>query len=186
MVERLELDQLLFVVARVPPHKAGERLSPPHLRLSMVRWAVAGNDRLGVSEVELQREGPSYTVDTLKHYRDLHPDAEIFFLMGADQAANFGEWKEPGTVARLATLIVMAREGVDPVKLTPVVVPSLGANPGEPGPGVRVEFHRLAVTRVDVSSTEIRERVREGRSIRYLVPREVRETIEEHRLYRLS
>lgn len=184
VVEALELDRLLFVVAAIPPHKPAVRLSPAPLRLAMVRAAVAGHPALGVSEVELQREGISYTVDTLRHYRAAHPEADLFFLMGADQAAEFGEWKDPGAVAHLARLVVMARQGVDPVRLTPVVVPSRESFPGQPGPGVRVEFLRVPVTRVDVSSSGIRERVQAGRSVRYLVARGVEEIIEHHGLYR--
>ncbi len=184
VVEALELDRLLFVVSAVPPHKPAGRLSAAPLRLAMARAAVAGHAALGVSDVELERKGVSYTVDTLRHYRGLHPDAELFFLMGADQAAEFGEWREPGTVAHLARLVVMAREGADPVRLTPVVVPSQGSAPGEPGPGVRVEFLRIPVTRVDISSSGLRQRVQEGRSIRFLVTPQVEEIIKAHRLYR--
>ncbi|MFO8175969.1 MAG: nicotinate-nucleotide adenylyltransferase [Gemmatimonadota bacterium] len=163
VVEALDLDRLLFIPAGNPPHKLDRSLAPAPLRLEMVQCLVAGDDRFGVSEVELSRSGPSYTVDTLRHYRDLHDEAELFFVMGADQAETFGSWREPETVKELATLVVMAREGMDP--------PS-------------GDFVTAPVTRLDISSSAIRSRIRDGRPIRYLVPEIVRRIIESNRLYR--
>jgi len=174
VAERLSLDGLLFLVAGLPPHKRGEVLSPPSLRVEMARAAVAGNPLFNVSEVELDREGPTYTVDTLRHFRVVHPDAEIFFLLGADQLAEFHEWQEPEGIAALVTLVVVGRDGVGPDQLPPVAL----------GSGGELNFISLDVTRVDISSSEVRARVREGLSIRYLVPEEVRRIIETHRLYR--
>lgn len=174
VAERLSLDGLLFLVAGLPPHKRGELLSPPALRVEMARAAVAGNPLFRVSEVELDREGPTFTVDTLRHFRVAHPDAELFFLLGADQLAEFHEWQEPEGIAALVTLVVVGRDGVGPDQLPPVVL----------GSGGELNFLSLDVTRVDISSSEVRARVREGFSIQYLVPEEVRRIIETHRLYR--
>jgi nicotinate-nucleotide adenylyltransferase len=171
--EQLSLDRLLFVVAALPPHKVGEDLAPAATRLRMVEAAVARNHLLGVSDVELTREGPSYTVDTLRHYRTERPEAELVFLMGVDQLAEFHEWQEPEAVGHLATLVAMARNGIDPEALPPLDAPL----------GAKVDFRRILVTRVDISSTDVRRRVRSGRSIRYLVPRDVRTIIESDRLY---
>jgi nicotinate-nucleotide adenylyltransferase len=124
--------------------------------------------------VELNRQGPSYTVDTLRHYRTAHPDAELFFILGADQLAEFHEWKDPAGIADLATLVAVAREGVEPSEVDPTKVL----------PGLEVDLVSLPVARIDISSSEIRTRVREGRPIRYLVPDDVRKIIETHRLYR--
>jgi nicotinate-nucleotide adenylyltransferase len=165
VLEALSLDRILFVPARVPPHKAGRRISPAPIRLEMVRAVIQGNESFGVSEVELRRSGPSFTVDTLGHFREIHPEAEIFFILGADQAASFDTWEEPERVASLATLAVMNRAGIGP--------PPRG-------------FLSVPVTRVDVSATEIRARVRAGRSIRYVVPDAVREIIASHRLYQVE
>lgn len=172
--ECLSLDQLIFLVAGVPPHKAGEVSSPADLRLEMVRAAVAGNPRFVVSGVELNRQGPSYTVDTLRQYRGAHPDADLFFIMGADQLAEFHEWQDPPGIAGMATLVAVGREGVEPSKMNPLVV----------SPELEVHFVSLPVPRVDISSSEIRTRVREGRPIRYLVPDGVGKIIETHCLYR--
>lgn len=165
VAEALELDRLLFVPAGLPPHKQDRLLTPAPLRLEMVQALVAGNDTFGVSEVELGRAGPSYTVDTLRHFSDLHTEAEIFFVMGMDQADSFQEWHEPEEVASLAHLVVLARDGAE--------VPE-------------GEFRSVAVTRVDISSSAIRARVEEGRSIRQLVPEGVRQIIESNRLYRAA
>jgi nicotinate-nucleotide adenylyltransferase len=163
VLEVLGLDRLLFVPAGNPPHKQDRSLAPAPLRLQMVQALVKGNDRFGVSEVDLSRSGPSYTVDTLRHYRELHPHGEIFFIMGSDQARTLDTWHEPEAVKDLATLVVMAREGAD--------LPARG-------------FTSAPVTRLDISSSAIRARVSEGRSIRYLVPEAVRTIIESNRLYR--
>jgi nicotinate-nucleotide adenylyltransferase len=173
-VERLSLDRLLFLVAGLPPHKLGELLSPPHTRVEMARAAVAENPLLDVSEVELDREGPTYTVDTLRLVRAEHPDAEFFFLLGSDQLAEFHEWQEPEGIAGLATLVAVSRDGLDPDQMSPIGI----------GSGRELEFMSMDVTRVDISSSQIRARVRDGLSIRYLVPEAVRRIIETHRLYR--
>jgi nicotinate-nucleotide adenylyltransferase len=173
-VEQLALDRLLFVVAGLPPHKLRERLSPARLRLEMVQAAVEANPLFEASAVEMDRTGPTYTVDTLRHVGATHPEADLFFLMGADQLGEFHEWKEPEAIASLATVVVMAREG------------SGGDSPPalDPSAGPLVEFVRIPVTRVDLSSTDIRHRVRDGRSVQYLVPREVLGIIEGQGLYR--
>ncbi len=163
VVEMLRLDRFLFVPAGEPPHKSDRAVSPAPLRLAMVRALVAGNAAFEVSEVEVAREGPSFTVDTLTHFREVYPDAELFFVLGADQAAAFDSWHEPKKIPALATLVVMDRGG--------------SGFGGEP-------FLSVSVTRVDISATGIRERVRTGRPIRYLVPDPVREIIESNRLYR--
>ena len=165
VVEGLALDRLLFLPAGSPPHKTGKVISPAPLRLEMVRALTAGSDVFRVSDVELKRGGPSFTVDTLRYYRDLYPEAEIFFVLGADQATAFDGWRDPEILASLATLVVMARGGVQ--------VPGMN-------------FTSVPVTRVDISATNIRERVRAGRSIRYLVPEEVRQIIESQCLYRAA
>jgi nicotinate-nucleotide adenylyltransferase len=146
----------------------------------MTQAAVAGNARFAVSEVELGREGPSYTVDTLRHFREVHPEAELFFLLGADQLAEFQDWKEPEEIVRLAKLVAIGRDGVSPGQLL-----SGGGVQGESSSGLfGIEPIFLPVTRIDLSSTDLRDRVRAGRSIRYLVPEAVRQLIETNCLYR--
>ena len=135
----------------------------------MTRAAVEPNDRFRASDLELQREGPSYTVDTVRALRSAHPGAEIFLIIGADQFGKLHTWREPAELASLARLVVMAREGEDP---------------GRIDPGVEVSYEVVPVTRVDLSSSAIRERVRAGRPIRYLVRKPVRRIIAQEGLYR--
>jgi nicotinate-nucleotide adenylyltransferase len=168
VVEVLELDRMIFVPAGVPPHKDAGAVSPASLRWSMVVAGVADDSRFLASDLELRRPGPSYTVDTLREFRRQGVGEELFFLMGSDQLAEFHRWREPEEVGRLARLVVMAREGDDPDLTTP---------------GVQVDPLVVPVTRIDLSATRVRNRVREGRSIRYLVPDPVRRIILDERLY---
>ena len=159
----LALDRLLWIPSAVHPLKAVGTAAA--LRLEMVRAAVAGDPRFAADDLELRRTGPSYTVDTLRALRAREPDAALFFLTGADNLAELPRWREPEEIARLATLAVVSRAG--------------DALPADaPYPAVAV-----TVTRVDVSSTEVRRRVAAGESIRYLVPDAVRAIIERERLY---
>ena len=173
-VDRLSLDRLVFLVAGIPPHKVGEVSSSPEIRMEMTRAAIAGNPAFQVSDVELNRQGPSYTVDTLRQFRAEYPDADLFFLLGSDQLAEFHEWQDPPGIAELATLVAVGREGLEPTEIGPIQL----------APGEDLEFMYLSTVRTDISSTEIRSRVRDGRSIKYFVPEEVRRIIETHRLYR--
>lgn len=166
-LELLELDRMVFVPAGTPPHKDPSEVSSAETRAAMVRAGVGDDPRFAVDDLELRRPGTSWTVDTLRALAQADPDHDLFLLMGADQLADFHRWREPHEVARLASVVVMARDGEQPrvadgFALDPLVVP---------------------VTRLDISSTRIRARVREGRSIRYLVPDGVLRIIREERLY---
>jgi nicotinate-nucleotide adenylyltransferase len=164
--EQLELDRLILIPSADPPHKRGKVHGSSRERLEMVRAAVRDDPRFEVDDLELDREGASYSVDTLRQMRTRHPDAELFFLVGADQMRELQSWREPEEVARLACLSVLTRDGERAPQDTPF-------------------RHRVVpVTRIDLSATDIRRRVGEGRSIRYLVPEGVRELIEEFGLYR--
>ena len=162
--EALGLDRLLFVPAAVQPLKAGQVSAPPRHRLAMVKLLAADDPRFGVDPIEIDRDGLSYTVDTLAAFAERHPEAQRFFLVGMDVLASFAQWREPDRVLRLATLAVMQRAG------------DTGSLPAS---AVRVETRR-----VDVSSTEIRDRVRTRRTIRGFVPEAVAAYIAAARLYR--
>lgn len=166
--QALGLDLVLLIPVRVPPHKRADRVTPAALRLEMVREAIAGTDRLEVSEIELGREGPSYTVDTLRRLRDQRPDVELTLIVGADQLAEMADWKEPEEISALAGLAVMNRGALVPV---------------EPDWDITLEWTAVSVTPLDVSSTEIRRRVAEGRPVGHLVPAEVLRIIERENLY---
>ncbi|HET7229103.1 MAG TPA: nicotinate-nucleotide adenylyltransferase [Longimicrobium sp.] len=164
--QALGLTRVLWVPAAVHPLKRSTVQATPQARLEMARAAVEGDPLFAVDPLELERSGPSYTVDTLRELQARHPGAELYFLTGADNLRDLPRWKDPDEVARLARLVVVSRGGE-------------GVPDGLPYPAVAVP-----VTRVDVSSTEVRRRVKAGETIRYLVPRAVREVIERRGLYR--
>lgn len=168
--EELALDRLIFVPAAAQPLKEGRLMASPEERLRMVHLTVDGDPRFSVSATEIDRIGLSYTVETLALYADRYPDAERFFLVGADAFATLAQWREPERIARLARLAVLARRG-DAVAAPPAGVP----------PAAVV---RLRTRRVDVSSTEIRERVRLGQAIRGYVTDAVADFIATAGLYR--
>lgn len=165
--EALALDQLIFIPASTQPLKVGMAGASPTQRLRMTRLLVTDDGRFSVDPIEIERQGLSYTVDTLAALADSHAGAELFFLVGTDVLASFDNWREPARVAALARLTVLLRSGE---LVTP---PGLGEPP-----------LALRTRRVDVSATEIRERVRAGKSIRGFVPESVREFIATERLYR--
>ena len=171
--DALALDRLIFVPAAQQPLKlAGASADAAH-RLAMVRMLVAGDARFEVDPVEIDRDGLSYTVDTLAAYATRFPDAERFFLVGADVLDSFQRWREPERVLALAQLVVLTRAGG----------PAVGALPVASSPGARAPL-LLATRRVDVSSTEIRSRVAAGLPLRGFVPDDVASLIESAGLYR--
>jgi nicotinate-nucleotide adenylyltransferase len=170
---QLELDLVTLVPARTPPHKPVDDEPGPEHRLELCRCAVRGDDRFDVSDVEMRRSGPSYTVDTLAGLSSLAPDSELFLIVGGDIAAGLPQWREPERVLSLATLAVVKRRGTPRSR----VDAALGALPG----GERATLFRMP--RIGISSTMIRRRVRLGQPISYLVPDAVAQYIEQHRLY---
>jgi nicotinate-nucleotide adenylyltransferase len=166
--EALSLDKLIFVPAAVQPLKAGMAAAAPHHRLSMVRLLAGADPRFGVDAVEIERAGLSYTVDTLETFAQRFPSAERFFIVGEDAMTAFAAWKAPQQILRLAHVAILRRPG------------AAGADPSRAPDGTISLSTRL----IEVSSTEIRERVRDGKSIRGFVPESVAAFIETERLYR--
>lgn len=162
----LDLDRIIFVPAAAPPHKWDRSITPAPARLELLRTAVAGDPRFEVSDLELRRAGPSFTVDTLRELHARHQEAELFFLLGMDQFQEFDTWRESMEVARLAKLVVLSRDGA--TAESKPAVPHL----------------MLEVTRIDISATALRARVAAGEPIRYLVPDGVAALIEREGLYR--
>ena len=167
--EALELDRVVFVPAATQPFKVGLVTADAPHRLEMVRRMVAGDARFAVDPVEIERDGLSYTVDTLDQYAREAPQAERFLLVGADVPAAFGAWKSPERILELATVVVMRRGAEDD---------RVNAD------AARWGFRLLPSRRVDVSSTEVRARARDGKSIRAFVPDAVASYIETAGLYR--
>ena len=171
---QLELDRVLLIPARIPPHKPVEDEPGPDHRLELCRLAVRGDEqRFEVSDLEITRDGPSYTVDTLKELHSSAPDSELFLIVGGDIAAGLPSWREPEHVLSLATLAVAKRRGTS----RSAVDDALRALPG----GEQARFFRMP--RIAISSTMLRDRVRAGQSIRYYVPDQVMSYIDDHHLY---
>jgi nicotinate-nucleotide adenylyltransferase len=165
--DALGLDRVVWIPAAVQPLKVAQAGATGDQRLMMVRQLVEGDSRFEVSAIEIERGGLSYTVDTLSTLAAQWPSSELFWLVGADVPQSFAKWREPERIVALATVVVMERAGE---------MPDLSAMPGSP--------RRLQTRRVDISSTEIRRRVKEGKSIRGFVPDTVAEYIAAERLYR--
>jgi nicotinate-nucleotide adenylyltransferase len=172
---RLALSRVILIPARQPPHKEEEPGASAEHRLAMVRLAAAGNPMFDVSTLEIDRSGPSYTVDTLRILAKERMGAELFFIVGMDSLAELPRWHDPSGILRLARLVAVHRPGVCPVSLSDLeeVIPEAAG---------RVQI--VEIRELDISSTDIRERIRDRRPIRYLVPDAVASYIEEHGLYR--
>jgi nicotinate (nicotinamide) nucleotide adenylyltransferase len=171
--QELALDRVVFVPAGQPWRKGGREIAPGADRLQMLRLATAGNPAFEVSILEIDRPGPSYTEVTLEALQDEHPGAELFFILGGDALTDFPHWHDPQRIAELATLAVAERGD------------AALAGEAEVGlPGAHARLCHLRMPRVDINATAIREDVRNGRSIRYLVPDAVAAYIEERGLYR--
>jgi nicotinate-nucleotide adenylyltransferase len=182
----LGLDRILFIPAARPPHKEAAELASPELRAQMTELAVQGDGRLAVDRRELRRSGPSYTVDTLRELAAEQPDCDLTLLLGVDQYAEFGSWREPDAIRAMARLAVLSRSGTPATAAAAMrgAVPDPSAGGIPPIAELEGGDVEVAVTRVDISSTTIRDRVRRGLPIRYLVPPAVEHFIFERRLYR--
>ncbi len=162
--EAVGLDRVLFIPTAISPLKDGRRLASPADRLRMVRLAIRGNRRFGASDLEIRRGGVSYTVDTLRELKR-RTKADLHLILGADAARLLPRWKSIDVVKRLATFVLVSR----------------------PGHRVRAKMpkqHIVEVPWLEISSTEIRDRVRRGLSIRYLVPEGVERHVRRRGLYR--
>lgn len=165
----LGLDRVLLVVANRPWQKSGRDVAPAEDRLAMVEAAVAGRPGLEASRIEIDRGGDTYTADTLIQLQEEDPARDLFLIVGSDVAAELGTWDRPEEVARLATVVVVGRAGAgDRLDL-------------RLGPGWRVET--VDMPRLEISSSELRERCRAGLPLDYLVPDGVIALLRERGLY---
>jgi nicotinate-nucleotide adenylyltransferase len=169
----LSLQRVALVPARVPPHKPIERDPGSARRLEMCRLLVARQEGLAVCALETERDGPSYTVDTLNALHASHPQAELTLILGADIASTLPAWREPRRLLELASLAVAARPGTDRREVLDALQPL--------GPSVRVEF--LRAPEIDVSSSQARERTLAGEPLEELVGDAVAGYIAEQGLY---
>jgi nicotinate-nucleotide adenylyltransferase len=166
------LDRVDFVTSADPPHKKGYPITPAEHRYAMTLLATASNPFFRVSRREIERAGPSYSIDTIQEYQREFPDAEIFFITGADAILEILTWHRADEAIRLCTFVAATRPGYDLAKME-------RALPASYLPHIR----RITVPGVDFSSTDIRERVRRGQPIKYLVPEAVEAYIAKYNLY---
>ncbi len=163
--EKLKLDRVIFIPAKIPPHKERKGIAGARDRFRMTVLATQDHDKLFVSAIELDRPGKSYSIDTLRQLRKKYPAARLFFLIGSDSVPELPAWKNIDRLLELAQFMAAGRPGFTIRKL-----PS--------------RIGRLAGTKLDISSTGIRELRKKGKSIRYLVPEAVRKYIVRKKLYR--
>ena len=173
-IECLGLDHVLLVPCGVPPHKTLSQDPGAELRFEMCQAACEGQPGISASRVEVDREGRSYTVDTLSHVLEAEPDTDVTLLLGADMALSLPSWQDPEKIVAMARIAWAGRSGAEREAVDQVVA-SLGS--GRP-------VQSIAMDRVDVSSTMIRERVSAGESIHDLVPDAVEQLIIRDHLYR--
>lgn len=167
--DQLELGRVLFVPAATQPLKVGRAAATAEQRLAMVRLLVAHDPRFEVSAFEVEQGGLSFTVNTLSHFASLHPADELYLLLGADVLESFGQWREPGRILQLARVVLLERQ----------------RNESALPAGLEwASVLRLPTRRVDISSTEVRERVRLGKSVRGFVTDDVAAYIARVGLYR--
>jgi len=170
---RFQLDRVVFVPSGQPPHKKEYPVTAAECRYDMVRLAVGSHPDFEVSRVEVDRPGPSYAVDTVRTLRaQLDPETRLYFITGADAILEMLTWRSPEELAKSCDFIAVTRPGYDLGRLEQ----ALGVLPG-------ARVHLLNAPGVDISSTDIRQRVRRGDSLRYLVPTPVVRYIAAHGLY---
>jgi nicotinate-nucleotide adenylyltransferase len=159
--EHLGLDRLVFLPAKISPHKLDSPPSPPESRRALLEAAIAGEPSFHLDARELDREGPSFTIDTVREYRREFPRATLHYLIGDDNLPDLDTWRDIADLRANVRFVVLARHGIPDGCPYPVIA-----------------------RRIEISSTEIRKRVAEGRSVRYMVPVAVGEMIERLGLYR--
>ncbi len=175
--EQQRLDQVWFIPAHTPPHKQAHQLAPGHDRIEMLKLATGGHEAFHVSTAELDRGGVSYTVDTLEQLKSEESSRELFLILGADSLADLPNWKDPARLCDLSTPLVVRRAGSPPPEFN-VLSPFVSVEKLRQFEDAQVEMPLIGL-----SSSDIRRRVVEGRSIRFLTPRAVEKYIETHGLY---
>lgn len=163
--EKLTLDKIIFVPANLPPHKEGFDVAPGFMRLTMINLAVKGNRHFKVSDTEIKRKGRSYTIDTIREFKNVYPQDELLFIIGSDLLNYLDEWKDLSEITKMVKFIAATRPGYPLEK-----IPSYIAT--------------CPIRAVDISGFEIRRCIKENKSFRYLVPDVVYKYIIKKRLYK--
>lgn len=163
--EKLGLDKIIFVPAYLPPHKDSSDIAPACHRFSMIKSAIKASRYFSVSDIEIKRDGRSFTIDTLKEFKKIYPRDELYFIIGSDLLRYLDEWKDLSQIIQMVKFVVATR-------------------PGYPLDKIPSYISTLAIRAVDISGFEIRLAIKEGKSFRYLVPEAVFNYITKKRIYR--
>ena len=172
---QFELDKVLFIPTGKPPHKLGRETAAAALRLEMIEQSIRDNAAFDISTLELEREGPSYTVDTLRILSRSYPEHQLYFITGTDALLQIFSWRKSEEIMRLTEFIGVARPGFD--------VSDFFLKLKQEHSEDRSRIHYLEVPALAISSTDIRLRMKNGQSIRYLLPEPARRIIMENGLY---
>lgn len=178
--EQGRLDEVWFVPAASPPQKQGQAITRFEMRVEMVALAIAGNPAFRINEIEKERPGPSFTVDTLTELRRRHPHDTFYLLIGGDSLADLPDWYDPVGILAQAGLLVMARPGV-PLVSAEQLRRQLG---DKMAADVPLSLEVINAPVIDIASRDLRARVAQGRSIRYVVPRAVEAYVSDKGLFR--
>jgi len=179
VAERMTLDHVILLPSARPPHKGDRKLLDGEHRAALVKLAIDGEPLFEFSDFDLTRDGPSYTIDTVMHFcQVLGSQAELHWIIGADSLSELTTWHRVRDLVEACRIVTAARPGWDAIDWTPLRAMLSDAQVAALQAGV------LPTPRIDISSTDIRRRVREGRSIRYLVPEPVWSYIDRYALYR--
>ncbi|NLL52309.1 MAG: nicotinate-nucleotide adenylyltransferase [Peptococcaceae bacterium] len=171
----LGLDYVLFIPTGESPHKSNLKITDAEMRFKMVEISIKNNKYFKASRIEIKRKGPSYTVDTLREIHKLLPKQEIFFITGTDAMIDILAWREPQEIFKLARVIGASRPGYESQKHLAKIFSQY--------PESKDRLYQLEIPALAISSTYIRSRVGNNKSVRYLLPDEVRMYIENNRLY---
>lgn len=163
--EKLNLERIIFIPAYLPPHKDNSDIAPPSDRYKMIKLAIIANRNFLVSDIEIRRDGRSYTIDTIRELKKMYPPDELYFITGSDLLKYLDEWKDLHEIIKMVNFVVATR-------------------PGYPLEKIPSYIQTVAIRAVDVSAFQIRQAIKENRSFRYLVPDLVFKYINKRKLYR--
>jgi len=163
--EKLKLDKVIFVPTYLPPHKDNSDIAPAHARLAMIKLAIKGNRYFLASDIEIKRDGRSYTIDTLKEFEKAYPQDELYFIIGSDLLKYLDDWKDLQEIIKMVRFIVATR-------------------PGYPLEKIPSHISTIPIRAVDISGFEIRKAIKEDKSFRYLVSEAVLKYINKKKLYK--
>lgn len=174
-IYKLKLDEIIFMPAGNPPHKTDKLITPPEIRYDMIKRAILGEEKFKVSHYEIDKKGYSYTYKTLEYIKSVEKDTELFFITGADCLMYVDKWKYPEQIFKNSNFVVFNRSGYDKNDII--------KKKNEIEQKYKKEIIFMDIPLLDISSTEIREKVKKYEEIKYLVPKEVYDIIKTNKLY---